>query len=82
MTGKAVETAASVGRGPRNYADNVETLLGMIDCAILEGAQMRLPLFVMLLRLARIALIENASSELDMDLAALLHPPGKSSAVS
>jgi hypothetical protein len=79
MADKAVGTAVSVGDEPQSHISTVKMLLGMIDCAILEGAQMRLPLFVMLLRLARLALIENAS--MDMELAALLEPPGKSSAV-
>jgi hypothetical protein len=38
---------------------DVTALEAMIDYAIVEGAQMRLPLFVCLLRLARMALKEE-----------------------
>ena len=38
---------------------DITALEAMIDYAIVEGAQMRLPLFVCLLRLARMALKEE-----------------------
>ncbi len=38
---------------------DVTALAAMLDYAIVEGAQMRLPLFVCLLRLARMALKEE-----------------------
>jgi hypothetical protein len=40
-------------------AGDVSGLEAMLDYAIVEGAQMRLPLFVCLLRLARMALKEE-----------------------
>ena len=43
-------------------------LEAMIDYAIMEGAQMRLPLFVCLLRLARMALKEECEEMRDRAL--------------
>ena len=48
FTGKA-ESSRTAGKG-------LET---MLDYAIVEGAELRLPLFVLLLRLARLALKEE-----------------------
>jgi hypothetical protein len=44
---------------------DVTALEAMIDYAIVEGAQMRLPLFVCLLRLARMALKEECEEMRD-----------------
>lgn len=52
MKGDALQPAAV------NQQD-VAGLTAMLDYAIVEGAQMRLPLFVCLLRLARMALKEE-----------------------
>jgi hypothetical protein len=41
----------------------VKTLEMMLDYAMLEGAELRSPLFVMLLRLARLALIDEFECE-------------------
>lgn len=45
--------------GKRRAKPNLSGLEAMLDYAIVEGAQMRLPLFVCLLRLARMALKEE-----------------------
>ena len=45
--------------GQANVGRDVAALEGMIDYAIAEGTQMHLPLFVCLLRLARLALKEE-----------------------
>ncbi len=50
--GEALQSAAV---NPQDVAG----LTAMLDYAIVEGAQMRLPLFVCLLRLARMALKEE-----------------------
>lgn len=50
-TNRNVEQARAAG--------DVSGLEAMLDYAIVEGAQMRLPLFVCLLRLARMALKEE-----------------------
>jgi len=47
---------------------DVTALEAMIDYAIVEGAQMRLPLFVCLLRLARMALKEECEEVHDRAL--------------
>ena len=44
---------------------DVSGLEAMLDYAIVEGAQMRLPLFVCLLRLARMALKEETDEMRD-----------------
>jgi len=49
---------------PVNPQD-VAGLTAMLDYAIMEGAQMRLPLFVCLLRLARMALKEETEEMSD-----------------
>lgn len=46
-------------RQATNASRDVTGLEAMLDYAIVEGAQMRLPLFVCLLRLARMALKEE-----------------------
>lgn len=38
--------------------DGIQGLMNLIDYAIVEGAELRRPLFVFLLRLARLALLE------------------------
>lgn len=45
---------------PQPAARDLSGLEAMLDYAIVEGAEMRLPLFVCLLRLARMALKEEA----------------------
>lgn len=45
--------------GKSSAKRNLSGLEAMLDYAIVEGAQMRLPLFVCLLRLARMALKEE-----------------------
>ena len=45
---------------PATTARDMSGLEAMLDYAIMEGAEMRLPLFVCLLRLARMALKEEA----------------------
>lgn len=45
-------------------AGDVSGLEAMLDYAIVEGAQMRLPLFVCLLRLARMALKEETEDHI------------------
>lgn len=50
--GDALQSAAA-------KPQDVAGLTAMLDYAIVEGAQMRLPLFVCLLRLARMALKEE-----------------------
>lgn len=44
---------------------DITALEGMIDYAIAEGAQMQLPLFVCMLRLARLALKEECEEGRD-----------------
>lgn len=41
----------------------VSTLEMMLDYAIIEGAELRLPVFVRLLNLARLELIENTEGD-------------------
>jgi hypothetical protein len=48
-------------KGPAQAAecfDGIQGLMNLIDYAIVEGAELRRPLFVFLLRLARLALLE------------------------
>lgn len=47
----------------RRPKPNLSGLEAMLDYAIIEGAQMRLPLFVCLLRLARMALKEETGQQ-------------------
>ena len=47
----------------RRPKPNLSGLEAMLDYAIVEGAQMRLPLFVCLLRLARMALKEETGQQ-------------------
>ncbi len=42
----------------------VRTLEMMLDYAMMEGAELRSPLFVMLLRLARLALLDEFENEM------------------
>jgi hypothetical protein len=51
---------ATSGRG---VLIDVRTLEMMIDYAILEGAELRLPLFVLLLRAARLELMTGVATE-------------------
>ena len=55
----AVKHTNSDIRQPPPASRDVTGLEAMLDYAIVEGAQMRLPLFVCLLRLARMALKEE-----------------------
>jgi hypothetical protein len=45
------------GAGPDHGAVDIRTLEMMLDYAIIEGAELRLPLFVLLLRSARLELM-------------------------
>jgi hypothetical protein len=45
------------GAGPDRGARDIRTLEMMLDYAIIEGAELRLPLFVLLLRSARLELM-------------------------
>ncbi len=54
--GKVHATPAAVNAG------DVSAVAAMLDYAIVEGAKMRLPLFVCLLRLALLALQEETES--------------------
>lgn len=48
------------GRAPvADSRGSTQGLIQLIDCAIVEGAELRRPLFVFLLRLARLALLER-----------------------
>jgi hypothetical protein len=42
-----------------SYHPTIQGLTGLLDYAILEGTELRRPLFVFLLRLARLALLEE-----------------------
>ncbi len=55
MSGDALQSAAA--------RQDTTGLTAMLDYAIVEGAQMRLPLFVCLLRLARMALKEETEEQ-------------------
>ena len=44
-------------------ASRVSALVSMLDYAMLEGAEMRLPLFVTLVRLARLVLTDSVEEE-------------------
>lgn len=57
MTGRAAEEG-----GGRGVLTDVRALEMMLDYAILEGAELRLPLFVLLLRAARLELMTGAGA--------------------
>jgi hypothetical protein len=57
MTGRGAEE-----RGGRGVITDVRALEMMLDYAILEGAELRLPLFVLLLRAARLELTTGAGA--------------------
>lgn len=44
-------------------SQSIKTLEAMLDYAIIEGAELRLPLFVMLLRLAKLEMDENVGDD-------------------
>lgn len=56
MAGSAIRNEES--------ADNatIRNLAMMLDCAIADGARLRLPMFVWLIRLARIELVNSTES--------------------
>jgi hypothetical protein len=60
-------SAARRGRGHSMHAaanaGDITAVAAMLDYAIVEGAKMRLPLFVCLLRLALLALKEESETE-------------------
>jgi hypothetical protein len=45
------------------HPSRVNALASMLDYAMLEGAEMRLPLFVTLVRLARLVLTDSVEGE-------------------
>ena len=45
-------------------SETVQNLTMMLDCAIADGARLRLPMFVWLVRLARIELINSTEGNL------------------
>jgi hypothetical protein len=45
------------------HPSRVNALASMLDYAMLEGAEMRLPLFVTLVRLARLVLTDSVEEE-------------------
>lgn len=55
-------TVKTDSRGDANAGcagTTIQGLMGLLDYAIVEGSQLRRPLFVFLLRLARLALLEE-----------------------
>ncbi|MGC2780476.1 MAG: hypothetical protein WA418_33060 [Bradyrhizobium sp.] len=55
--GTQVCTRIDTASGGRPDAASIQTLEAMLDYAIIEGAEMRRPMFVYLLRLARLELL-------------------------
>ena len=47
------------------YKAATQSLAGLLDYAIVEGAELRRPLFVFLLRLARLALLEEEGASFE-----------------
>jgi len=50
-------------QAPSRHPSRVSALATMLDYAMLEGAEMRLPLFVTLVRLARLVLTDSIEEE-------------------
>jgi len=48
---------------PSRHPSRVSALATMLDYAMLEGAEMRLPLFVTLVRLARLVLTDSVEED-------------------
>jgi len=65
MSGKQDHGATTVKTNNKPLADDgsyratTQGLIGLLDYAIVEGCELRRPLFVFLLRLARLALLEE-----------------------
>jgi hypothetical protein len=55
------------------YRPTTQGLERLLDYAIVEGAELRLPLFVFLLRLARLALLEEESMNRQAAKSGLAH---------
>jgi hypothetical protein len=51
-------------QAPSRHPSRVNALATMLDYAMLEGAEMRLPLFVTLVRLARLVLTDSIEEDL------------------
>lgn len=47
------------------YKATTQSLTGLLDYAIVEGSELRRPLFVFLLRLARLALLEEEGASFE-----------------
>jgi hypothetical protein len=54
-----VKTGRNGNAKTDSYQPTTQGLTGLLDYAILEGSELRRPLFVFLLRLARLALLEE-----------------------
>jgi len=50
-------------QAPSRHPSRVRALATMLDYAMLEGAEMRLPLFVTLVRLARLVLTDSVEED-------------------
>lgn len=48
---------------PHSGEDSINALATMLDYAIIEGAELRLPVFVFMLRAARLELMNNLNGD-------------------